>query len=74
MAIIRSYNQPTVEAHGILGATLPGNAPLGTFGSTLQMEGDAKVLLVAEEQLGRASDAIDRVVRAIRQEAVRARK
>lgn len=70
MAIIRSYNQPTAEARGLSGATLPNNAPLGAFGNTMQTEGDAKVLLMAGEQLGKASDAIEKIARAMTEEAL----
>ncbi|MDB5487093.1 MAG: hypothetical protein JWQ58_808 [Reyranella sp.] len=71
MAIIRSYNQSIVEARGIPGATLPNNAPVGAFGNTAQTEGDAKALLVAGEQLGKASGTTERIALAMREEATR---
>ncbi len=71
MTIIRSYNQPSVEARGIPGATLPANAPLGAFGNTMQMEGDAKALLLAGEQLGKASDATAKIVSVMNEEAAK---
>ncbi len=69
MAIIRSYNQPSVEARGLPGATLPSNAPLGAFGNTTQTEGDAKALQMAGEQLGKASDATEKIALAMMKEA-----
>lgn len=71
MAIIRSFNQPTVEAKPTSNVTLPMDAPLGAFGNPGQAEGDAKALLVAGEQLGKASDTTGRIVLAMREEAAR---
>lgn len=71
MAIIRSYNQPTVEAKPLPNVAVPMDAPLGTFGNPRQAEGDAKALLVAGEQLEKASDTTERIVLAMREEAAR---
>lgn len=71
MAIIRSYNQPSVEAKPLPNVALPMNAPLGAFGNPQQAEGDAKALQVAGEQLGKASDTTGRIVLAMREEAKR---
>ncbi len=71
MAIIRSFNQPTVEAKPTPNIAVSMDAPLGAFGNTAQAEGDAKALLVAGEQLGKASDTTERIVLAMREEAKR---
>ena len=71
MAMIRSYSQPQVEARPIPNVAVPSNAPIGAFGNTMQTEGDAKALLVAGEQLEKASDTTERIVLAMRKEAAR---
>lgn len=71
MAIIRSFNnQPTVEAKPLPAVAISSSAAAGAFGNTMQTEGDAKALLLAGEQLRKASDATERIVRAMREEAV----
>lgn len=70
MAIIRSFNnQPTVEAKPLPAVAISSSAPAAAFGNTMQTEGDAKALLLAGEQLRKASDATERIVRAMREQA-----
>ncbi len=73
MAMIRSYNQPAVEARGIPGAAVPMAAPVGAFGNPAQAMGDANVLVQAGAQLGQAAQSIDQILereRAIADETV----
>lgn len=70
MAIIRPLNnQPTVEAKPLPAVAISSSALAGAFGNTMQAKGDAKALLLAGEHLRKASDATERIVRAMREEA-----
>lgn len=71
MAIIRPFNPPTVEAKPLPAVALSNNMPADAFGNTAQTEGDAKALLVAGEQLGKASGTTERIALAMREEATR---
>lgn len=71
MAVIRSYNQPQVEARPIPNVAISGNAPIGAFGNPMQAVGDAQAMQFAGEQLGKASDTTERIAFAMRKEAAR---
>jgi len=73
MAMIRSYNQPQVEARGIPGAAVPMGAPVGAFGNPAQAMGDANALVQTGAQLGQLAQSVDQILereRAIADETV----
>jgi hypothetical protein len=73
MAIIRSYNQPTVEARQAPAAAVPGNAPVGAFGNAAQTEGNARALQVAGAYAERAADTTGNMALSMMEEANEAR-
>lgn len=73
MAVIRSYNQPTVEARPAPNAAVPMNAPVGAFGNAMQTEGDARAAQTAGAYLERASDTTGNMALSMMAEANEAR-
>tara|TARA_R110000868_G_scaffold411706_1_gene707818 strand:- start:37169 stop:40201 length:3033 start_codon:yes stop_codon:yes gene_type:complete len=73
MAVIRSYNQPTVEARPAPNAGIPMNAPVGAFGSAAQTEGDARASMQAGAFLERAADTTGNMALSMMEEANEAR-
>lgn len=73
MSVIRSYNQPTVEARPAPGAVVPANAAVGAFGNAAQTEGNARATMTAGAFLDRAADTTSNMALAAMEEANEAR-
>ena len=73
MAVIRSYNQPTVEARPAPAATVPANAPVGAFGNAMQAAGDAQAQQTAAAYLDRAANTTEKVALSMMDDANEAR-
>lgn len=73
MAVIRSYNQPTVEARPAPNAGVPMNAPVAAFGNAAQTEGNARATQVAGAYLDRAADTTANMALSMMEEANEAR-
>lgn len=73
MAVIRSYNQPTVEARPAPNAGVPMNAPVGAFGSAAQTEGNAQAVRTAGAYAERAAETTGNMALSMMEEANEAR-
>jgi len=73
MSVIRSYNQPTVEGRAAPNAGVPGNAPVGAFGTAAQTEGNARAMQVAGAYLERTADTTGNMALSMMEEANEAR-
>lgn len=73
MAVIRSYNQPTVEARPAPAATVPANAPVGAFGNAMQAQGDAQAQQTASAYLDRAANTTEKLALSMMDDANEAR-
>lgn len=73
MAMIRSYNQPTVEGRPAPNALVPANAPVGAFGNAAQTEGNARATMQAGAYLERAADTTANMALSMMEDANEAR-
>lgn len=73
MAVIRSYNLPTVEARPAPAAVVPANAPVGAFGNAMQEQGDAQAQQTAAAYLDRAANTTEKMALTLMDDANEAR-